>query len=54
MQSPIKGTRELNQWLFEVWSASAMPQHVTDKALKAIDEWPKRLWCCLSTKGRYF
>ena len=42
-KSPVKDMSELKQRLVEAWSA--MPQRVIDEA---IDEWRRRLRCCVS------
>ena len=48
-KSPVKDMSELNQRLVEAWSA--MPPRVIDEA---IDEWRRRLRCCVSAEGGHF
>jgi len=48
-KSPVKDMSELKQRLVEAWSA--MPQRVIDDA---IDEWCRRLRCCVSAEGGHF
>ena len=48
-KSPVKDMSELKRRLVEAWSA--MPQNVIDEA---IDEWRRRLRCCVSAEGRHF
>jgi len=48
-RSPIVDVTDLKQRLVEVWST--MKQRVIDEA---VDEWRKRLHCCVSAKGGHF
>ena len=48
-KSPIKDVSKPKQRLITAWCA--MQQHVTDEA---VDEWRKRLHCCVSAKGGHF
>ena len=48
-RSPIVHVTDLKQRLVEVWST--MKQRVIHEA---VDEWQKRLCCCVSTKGGHF
>jgi len=43
---PIVDVTDLKQRLVEMWST--MKQRVIDEA---VDEWQKRLHCCVSAKG---
>ena len=48
-KSPIKDVSKPKQRSIEAWSA--MPQRVIDEA---IDEWRKRLHCCVSAESGRF
>jgi len=48
-KSPIKDISKPKQRLIEAWSA--MRQRVTDEA---VDEWRKRLYCCVPAEGEHF
>jgi len=48
-RSPMVDVTDLKQRLVEVWST--MKQRVIDEA---VDEWRKRLRCCVSAKGGHF
>ena len=48
-KSLVKDMSELKQRLVEAWSA--MPWRVIDEA---IDEWRRRLRCCVSAEGGHF
>ena len=46
IRSKLQSDRRLKQRLVEAWCA--MPQRVIDEA---IDEWRRRLRCCVSAEG---